>query len=262
MQPTLALPIPQPALAAGAPAPLEQPLDVTLAEIRYSDGVPLDQNTATKSGLFVYRTLAAGASEDVWNDDAKSWQPAPSDLSAMTPLPFTYKAGDPAPWRAVVIAAGQGDAAGHNRYAKADPAGFPRYRVRAFVAARRDGHERIALSAPSIDWLFTSAAENARFGVALGADESAQNATRASMQIKSSGLALAAYVEIRTSGGNAVEIANCDAGGGVLARVLLRTDGAIILTPGAGQRMVIEGPVEAGEILYRPAGGGAKRWLP
>src|SRR5262249_35308939 len=148
MQPTLALPIPQPALAAGAPAPLEQPLDVTLAEIRYSDGVPLDQNTATKSGLFVYRTLAAGASEDVWNDDAKSWQPAPSDLSAMTPLPFTYKAGDPAPWRAVVIAAGQGDAAGPKPPPQGAPARVPPFRAPPLAAGPRARRATTALFPP------------------------------------------------------------------------------------------------------------------
>jgi hypothetical protein len=261
MQPTLALPPPRLALPAGAPALLERALDVTLAEIRYSDGVLLDQSAATKSGVFVYRTQSAGAGEELWNDAAKAWQPAPPDPAAMTPAPFTYKTGDPAPWRAVVIAAGQKDAAGQDRYAKADPSHFPRYRVRAFVTARRDGDEYVALSAPSTDWLFASAAENARFGVALGAGETAQNATSARMQIKSAALAPAAYVEIRTAGGNAVEIA-CDTGGGVLARVLLRADGAIVLTPRPGQRVVIDGAVETGEILYQPSGGGAKRWLP
>jgi hypothetical protein len=79
--------------------------------------------------------------------------------------------------------------------------------------------------------------------------------------LKSDSMQPAGYIEIRALPSFELEIANCDASGNALAKVVLQSNGQIHLTPASGQTVVIDGDVETSRIHYQPAAGGAKVWL-
>ena len=74
------------------------------------------------------------------------------------------------------------------------------------------------------------------------------------MLLKGDGLQPVGYLEIRAQPNFEVEIANCDAGGNVLAKVLLVASGEIRLTPAASARVVIDGDAETdrGSVRQQP----------
>jgi hypothetical protein len=258
---TLTVPVPQIVLDPPAgPPQLEKPVTVSLGAVRYPDATTLGQDDMRAIGVFVFR--GTPGSEEVWDEGTKTWKSTPinaASLAALTPVPMMPVGGGPPDWTGILIAAGQKDASGADRFLAAS-SGTPRYRLRAFARGQRDGLDYSGLSAQSPDLLFTSAAANRRFAVALDPPESA-SATTARMVLKNAALLDAGYVEIRTAGGQEVEIANCDTSGAVLARVRLTSSGDIQLEPAAGRRIVFTGPLEADEITYQPHGGGSRLTL-
>ena len=238
--------------ATGAPPPLERPLTVAMAPARFPDGTPLDQAQTGKAGVLIYRTAKAGATEEVWNDGDQRWQAPLADLAPLKPTPFTFKAGAPEPWQAMVVAAGLKDAAGNDRFAKS-VGGFPRYHARAYVEAVQSGQSYVGISDPSADWTFASEGDQTRFQVDLFGD-SPKTASKARLQIKSGGLVPGAYVEIRAMNGNEVEIARCDGAGVPVASIVIGGSGDIHIKPAAGHRVFIDADLECGSINYRPFG--------
>jgi hypothetical protein len=124
----------------------------------------------------------------------------------------------------------------------------------------RNGVEHHALGPASTDLQFVSAEDSKRFGIVLDTGK-ASDARTARMLLKNGSLNPAGYVEIRATGGQEVEIANCDAGGAVLARITLAASGDIRLDPAAGRSIVLGGPLEAQRVSYQPQGGGARQTL-
>jgi hypothetical protein len=242
------------------PPELEKPVTLRVGPIRFPDGQDVTQADVQKVGAFVYR--GAPGSEEMWDESAGEWKPATTDLAQLAPLaplPLTFKSGEPAPWQGLLVAAGQKDKSDAPRYAKA-VGGVPRYRLRVFAHAKQGSAEHQALSDPSPDVLFVTASENQRFAVALDTGN-ARTAEGARLVLKNASLAEAGFVEIRSAGGQEVEIANCNTGGAVLARVLLAANGDIRLMPGPGGRVVLNGPLEAEQITYQPASGGPRDTL-
>jgi len=242
------------------PPPLEKPVIVRLPAPQYPDNQPVPNGDVRTLGAFIYR--GAVGSEEVWDEKNQTWATAPADaaaLAALTPLPFAPAEGEPAPWKATLVAAGQKDKSGNPRFAKA-VGGVPVYRLRAFAHAVRNGVEHRAVGAASSDVQFAGVAENHRFGVDLD-PESPTDAGRARMRLKNSSLQQAGYIEIRAAGGQEVEIASCGASGAVLARVTLSADGDIHLAPAPGRQIVLDGPLEAQRISYLPQAGGARQTL-
>jgi hypothetical protein len=254
----LALSAPVPTLdAPGAPASLERALTVAMAAVSFPDGAPLGQPQAGKAGVFLYRTAVSGGAEEIWNEGAQRWQAPPADLAPLQPTPFNFKAGQPQPWQAMVVAAGQKDAAGAMRFDKAS-GGFPRYRARAYLEATQDGIKHAGISAASADWTFASEADQARFKIDLFGQQ-AKTATRARLVIKNPNLSDAAYIEVHADSGNEVEIVRCDAAGAALASIVIAGNGDIRLKP-AG-KVVIDGNLEVNEVSYLPSNGGGRRSL-
>jgi hypothetical protein len=72
------------------------------------------------------------------------------------------------------------------------------------------------------------------------------------LKLKNAALADAGYVEIRTVGGQAVEIVSCNAAGAGVASVLLSADGTIRLQ---AQRIVVAGDLETQRIRYLSSDG-------
>jgi hypothetical protein len=112
----------------------------------------------------------------------------------------------------------------------------------------------MGLGAPSGNLLFTSATDEQRFVVVLDPN-SPRSCHLARMQLRNDALVPAGFLEIRTTTGQEVEIANCDAGGSVLAQVLLTGDGDIRLRPAAGRSIILEGTLVADRICYTPDPG-------
>ncbi len=94
MQP-LTIPSPQLVLdPPGGPAALEKPVTVQLGPIAYPDAQAVAQAEVKKAGAFVYRGPIGG--EELWDDGAKQWKPAPADQAALadlSPLPTTARVG-------------------------------------------------------------------------------------------------------------------------------------------------------------------------
>jgi hypothetical protein len=257
---TLTLPVPVLRWPPPSPQPeIESPVEVAEGSITYPDGAPLPADDVLKLGAFVYRL--AGGAEEIWDEAGQQWQPAPADpaaLGGLGPLPLSFKAGDPQPWQGVIVALGQKDRTGADRFATA-VAGLPRYHVRVFASARRAGVEHTGLSGASTAFLFASAADSQRFAVIL-APRNPRECETARIELKGAALQPAAFVELRASG-SAVEIANCDGMGGVLARIQLTAAGDIQLQPAAGRRIVLAGELEADLVHYRPQGSATKVYL-
>jgi len=259
-----ALTVPVPQLQydpRGPAAQLEKQVNVKLAAVTYDDGQAATQDELQKIGAFVYRVATQGGSEEIWNDAEQAWQPAVTDvttLAGLTPIALTFKPGDAAPWQGMLVAAGQKDKDGTARYGKSVN-GHPVYRLRGFAQFKRNGVTAAGLSAPTADLSFVSAIDNQRFGISFDT-ETAADCTLARVQIKHPGLQPAGYVELRASGPE-IEIANCDAGGQPIARVLLTAAGDIELRPAAGRKVIVQGDLEAEHVRYLPAGGAVKQDL-
>ncbi len=255
----MALTLPVPTIVTdppGAAAELEKPVQLRLGPLRHPDGREVAASDVQNVGAFVYRVTGGG--EEIWNESEQRWQAAPAsaaDLDALTPIPFTAKPGEPMPWHGMLVAAGQKDKAGADRFTKAVN-GTPRYRLRAYARTAGD----TGSSSPSSDLTFVSGAENQRFAVSFDT-ATPRDCHRVRFGLKNDALANAGYVEIRASGGQEVEIANCDTNGAVLARVLLTADGEIHLEPKSGRSIVIAGTLEAEEIHYRPQNQTTKQYL-
>jgi len=259
--PTLTLPVPQLVFDPPAgPPPIEKPVTVRLGDVLYPDAQALTTDDVRTLGAFVYRGPLG--SEEIWDDKGQSWTAAPANadaLASMSPLPFSPAAGEPSPWKTMLVAVGQKDKSGNDRFVKAQ-AGNPVYRLRAYAFAVRNGVEYRALGSPSPDLLFVSAADTTRFTVVLDTAD-ASTATAARLLLKNGSLATAAYLELRATSGQEVEVANCTSSGAVLARITLSSDGSIHLAPAAGGSIVLDGPLEAELVTYQPSGGGGRLTL-
>jgi hypothetical protein len=231
-----------------------------LAGLEYPDAQPIASDDVRTLGVLVHR--GPPGSEEIWDEAGGAWIIVPADetaVAALKPLPLSPPASPGAPWTGTLIAVGQKDGAGDPRFSKAE-AGAPAYRLRALALAVRSGVEYRGISPPSADLLFVSAAEQQRFVVEFDTEQ-ANDAGRARLLLKNGALQPAGFLEIRATGGQEIEIANCTGSGAVLARVLLSADGDIHLMPAAGRQIVLEAPLEAQLITYQPFGGGARQTL-
>ncbi len=259
----MTLTVPTPELVfdpPNGPPALEKPVTIRLGSPRERDGTPVPAADVRQYGTLVYRG-ALGA-EEVWDEAAGRWIGAPLDPEAvlrLRPVPVTAATTPTDPWTGMLIAFGQKDATGTARFSKSTGSG-PAYRLRGIVLAASGGVPRTGIGGPSPDFEFVSATERQRFRVVFDTDDAA-NAGRTRLLLQDATLRQAGYVEIRALGGREVEIATCDAGGTVVARVTLTDDGDIHLAPAAGRSIVLDGPLEAQRVHYQPAAGGARQTL-
>lgn len=246
-------------------AALEKPLEVRCAKVLLPDGAEFGQSNLGTAGFFVYRRRTATLYE-LWDEDAKEWKPDPGTAVAnFKPKPLIFKQGDPFPWQAPLVAAGQKDKNDKDQFSKAK-FGFPLYYFRAFFSATVNAVQISALSSPSSTVSFVSTMDAMRAGVAVGEDETPENASEITLFLRDPNLRAIGAVVIRQDASSAlVEISN-SSGGAQRAVIRLRANGDIELQPGSAGKITVNGPVMAEQIFYQPAdpsgtATGAKKWL-
>lgn len=252
------------AIAAGV-APLETPLEVRTAKVLLPDGSEFAQTNLGTAGFFVYRKPSAATTE-LWNEEAKNWQPDPGPaVSGLKPKPLIFKEGDPFPWQAPLVAAGQKDKNEKDQFKKAK-FGFPVYFFRAFFSATLNAVPVSGLSNPSAAVSFVSALDAIRAGVAVGEDETPKDATEITVFLRDASLKTLGSVMIRAEGASArLEISNSVAGA-QRAVLRIRPNGDVEIQPGGGGNVIVGGPMLADRIFYQPADisgnpTGGKKWL-
>jgi hypothetical protein len=265
--PSLVVPTPTlkfDAVAAGV-APLEKPIEVRTAKVILPDGSEFAQANLGTAGFFVYRKPSAATTE-LWNEDLKQWQADPGAAAInLKPKPLIFKEGDPLPWQAPLVAAGQKDKNDKDQFKKAK-FGFPVYFFRTFFSATINAAPVSGLSNPSAAVSFVSALDAVRAGVAVGEDQTPKDATEITVFLRDAGLVTLGSLTIRAEGSSArVELSN-SVGGAPKAVLRLRPNGDVEILPGGGGNLIVGGPLLADRVFYQPADAvgnstGGRKWL-
>jgi hypothetical protein len=251
--------IPAPTLPASAP--LSQPMKIAVTGVKLADGSAAAPADIASAGVFVFR--GSPGTGEVWDEAQKKWVASPADdaLLQLQPIVAAPNQDSPAKLEATLVAIGKKDAANADAFAPA-ASGTPTYFVRALVKTTHAGTEDKGLSAPSAAFSFTDAASKSRFQTQFDTPSTkSEDAHKVRMQLRSESMQPVGYLEIRSQPDFEVEIANCDGSGNPLAKILLRANGEIHLTPGGGARVVIDSDIEVNRLTYAPAGGGPKKLL-
>ena len=232
--PPLVVPVPTltvDAVALEAPPPpvatIEKPIELRSGAVTLPDGTPLGQEQLATAGYLVYRRTAAAAAEEVWDEAAGAWTATPADPTTLQPTPLAFEQKGAQPWFSVVVAAGQKDGAGGDRFTKAT-AGYPRYFFRTFFAPGEGLDAAAALSGPTPEVHFVSAVDTLRAGIVAGSGQTPQNATEVHLFLRNAALELVGAVSIFDEGGQArIELAKWDGASSPVRRVSLRADGML-----------------------------------
>lgn len=235
-------------------AALENEFKLHVAAVQFADGAPLTENDVRKAFALLYRWNTPAASAEVWNDKAKAWQSIGSqDLFDIAGVPLIANHAAPTGWDGIVAPTGGKDQWG-NRQFTPSIAHYPQYRARAVFSAKVGPTEFSGIGAESAAFEFVSMTANARFGVGLTPNSPA-DATHFTMFLKNAALQIVGSIEVDADG--TVALSNFGSGG-VRASVKLQPDGAILLAPAAGKRVVIAGDLDVGHVRYESSGGGKK----
>jgi hypothetical protein len=251
--------LPPPALAwpgGGARAPIEQPVEMSLAALVLPGGGVPAADAVRSIGVFVHRADGAW-----WNGSEQRWTPPPAGVDALAehqPLAMSNQPGQTPAWTGTLAAAGQQDADGAPRFAAVQDGGIG-YRLRLYARVEHEGVVFAGQSAPAPDLLFARSVGNERFAITFDTD-SAADATEATLRLADAGGVRTAFLRLR-AGARDLELASCDAAGAVRARIRLTGAGDIELTPAPGRRVLLQADVECERVRYRPAGGGPKQDL-
>ncbi len=255
MSTPLSLAVPAPDLSfkpvAGVFAPIESPVAVSFAAVRFPDGSAMAPEELAAAQALISRVRMPGGSHEIWDANAKIWQPvAGLDLTTLAGVPLLPpKVGD-GPWAGLLVAAGQIDVAGAPQI-EAATAHFPFYRVRGLFRARRGKVDAVGLGPESPPIEFASAAKAARFGAELTPNP--DSATRVRLVLRNGAAQPVGSLDIDASGSNAVvTLAAFDGAGSQLASVSILGDGSIRLTPYPQMRVIVAGDLEAEHIFYLP----------
>jgi hypothetical protein len=282
------LSVPSPDTAFEAPFPettppltalLEKPVEVHCVGAFYPDAAPFQPQSLGQAGFFVYRQSYNAAAMEIWDEDGKQWLPDPGGaLNGLKPKAFAYKEGEPFPWQSVLVAAGQKDASGADQFEKSN-GGYPRYFFRAYFANDPDrdifGEQWSGLSTPSLAHVFLGSKDMQKAGLKVGPfdDATPENAGEITLFMKNGALEEAGQVVIRDMGnGTEIVIYNANYPDEYShtvtpnARIYLTTGGFIEIQPGPGASVIINGPVQCGQIYYQPSDAsgnptGSPRWL-
>jgi hypothetical protein len=250
------LSVPKPKLtfddAGGGAAAIEKPVTITSDAVT-QNGSPIGVEALGIFGLLAYRRLSSGASQEMWDDGAKTWIADPGG-SITEKQPIKIAPGQPTPpWQAVVVGAGGKDSAGTPQFSKA-VGGYPKYSFRSVFGAKDSPTFR---SEETDSIIFASASDKNLVVMGAGEGEDLDKATLARLGLKNTSLQQIGIVLIERDGsGSKITISNA-AG----ANVVIGSDGGIELNPASGQIVKISSDIEVQKISYQPGAGGARQTL-
>lgn len=232
LMPTLSVPVPTLSISNSV-ATLEKPVEFSSVGPTLPDGFAFTRTHLGKAGFFILRRTGGSASDEIWDGKAKTWRPAVDPVNSdLEPAPLLYKE-NVARWQGLFVAAGQKDKNDHDQFQKAVP-DYPQYAVQTFFEARNGAETLAGVSPASARFRFVSLADTIKAGLALGPNQTTENATELTIFLRSGG------------------------------HVKLLPTGDVEIAPGPGRRIFLRGQVETQEILYQPGPPGslgAKRWL-
>jgi len=227
------LTIPQPTLSSpgvtGNVFGAEKPINLVCGPVTLPDGATLGPATATHFGFQLFREIGPGATE-VWDEKDHTWAPLVPSLEDQPLFP------EGTLWKAILVAVGQKDKAGNDKFATDRVTGFPRYFARCGFRARDPGGTEHAGASPrSAAVSVLALGDRDRAGLAIN-PKSLPDATEVRIFLKDALGGERGTVAIRESGGGfVVELA---ASGG---SVRLTSQGEIVLAPASGRGVRIEG---------------------
>lgn len=218
-------------------ATMERPLQVQVGPI-LADGRVVDP--ATQPLLAGFEVLRQrGTATEVFDPKAGTWSADHPDPARPT-TPLSLTPGRPRPWTGVLVGATLKDLAPTDDVF-----------VRAVAAPALDPAAQVA-GAASGRVRLRSMKDAMRAGLVLDPDKP-ESATSIEMVLRNNSLAEIGVVRLSTVGGGCLVEIRTTAG----ASMVLRDNGDIELTPGAGGRVLVNADLVANR-LFRTAGGGVR----
>jgi hypothetical protein len=224
---------------------LEKPVTVATGEVRNGDGGVLENFKFAASGFLTYRTRAAGAEVEVWNESAGLWQAeAGVDIDTLPTNAMIYNQGESKPWSGILVAAGAQDNAGFDKF-EAATSGYPRYFFRARFVTNDENNPRQGMSTSSEALNFVSLTDAMRAGLQLEPHKEPTDTDEIELYLRNTSLRTVGRVFATIDGSSArIEIANFNSGGDHVCAVILQPDGSIELSPGTSATVIVSGKMQ------------------
>ena len=211
----------------------EKPIKLECASVTFPDGSPLLPEGITSAGYLIHRNNGGGVI-DVWDDQMKRWMPA---VNQPEPQGLFFQDDK---WRGLIVAIGEKDTAtNQDKFATDRTTGYPKYFASCLFKGK-DGesleHEGVSPNSSMVEIM--AFGEMNRAGLLLEPKNNPiSGKEEIRMFLKDSGLhSEKGRVSIREEGGG-FRLEMFASG----ARIDLMPDGSIILTPGVGQEIRVEG---------------------
>lgn len=217
----------------------EQSIDVQCAQVSFVDGGVFLPENASVFGFHLYRKLDATTIQ-IWDEEQKSWQP-----ETQVPEPMTLAYKDDL-WQMVIVPLGLTDQADQPRFATDLTTRYPKYFVRCvFEGTDADGITLTGSSSPSQEVEIYDAGATQRASLTME-PEDPTTAEEIRLFLKDAALtAEQGTIAIRQQGaGFEIEVAVSG------AKVLLNSDGDIVLTPQAGRQAQVVGDLGVNGNLH------------
>ncbi len=209
----------------------EYPMDLNCGTVFFPDGSELGPEQARQFGFRLYRRLGSGVVE-IWNVASGEWGP---ESPPPDPEPLAFQESS---WQSVLVAIGQKDKAGRDKFV-ATNSGFPKYYIRCiFSATDTVDRQHEGTSPASTEFTLSAPGAQNRAGLATQPKEITA-AEEIRLYLKDTALTSEkGTIAIRRAGGG-FEIELAVSG----AHVLLTTEGNIQLKPASGQVVRMDGDV-------------------
>ena len=208
----------------------DKPFSLRCESVTFPDGSELTPEKAGQFGYITFRQLSSGDVE-AWDEQQKSWIPETN-----LPAPGTLAYMDNV-WQTVLVAIGQKDQAGQDKFATDKSTGYPKYFARCyFNATDSTGAEQQGTSPNSQAVEIAAVGENNRAGLAINSEDPA-DATEVRVYLKDAALTAEKGVVAIREQGSGLEIALNNS----TAVITLTNDGDILLTPALSRSVQING---------------------
>lgn len=232
----MALTVPRPKVTvegiSGTQFVAEKPMNLTCGAVIFPDGSELAPEQAEQFVFRLYRKLSNG-NQEAWDPSNEGWV---SESAAPEPEPLAFMDGV---WQNVMVAMGQQDHAGLDKFATDRSSSFPKYHVRClFGAVDAAGAQHEGTSPASTEFTVYAAGALDRAGLAMAPPDLAE-AEEIRLFLKDEGL-VAERGMIAIRGHSGIFEIELRVGG---ASVWLNNSGDIQLSPASGRSVVVEGDV-------------------